>query len=223
MELDNVNEFFTNWIFPLKRPRLVPHKRESLKEEREKFKNTVKEKILDKNNEVLFFDEAFFKRETTITRAWYLKGSRPEIIREPSYQKIGVYSAVNPRNGKLFSMIDSYFDSEGVRVYLELLLKSKKNKKKIVLVLDNAAPHKAKTVKDFVKAHNDKIEFLYLPPYSPDLQPAEMIWKALRKDRTHNTYFPDIGCLLNKIEDYLKVYSKKNRKFQNLCRFNYVA
>jgi len=210
-------------IFPLKRPRLVPHNKESLKTDREIFKSTVKEKVADKNNTVLFFDEAFFKRETTITRAWYPKGSKPEIARKPSYEKIGVYSSVNPLNGKLFSMIDKYFDAEGFVVYLDLLIKSSNNKKKIVLILDNAAPHKAKIVKEYVKNHSKKIELLYLPPYSPDLQPAEMIWKTLRRERTHNRYFPDIDRLLDTIEDFLCLYSKKNDKFQKLCRFNYVA
>lgn len=120
-------------------------------------------------------------------------------------------------------MMDDYFDSEGVKVYLDLLLKSTKTKKKIVLVLDNAAPHKSKVVKDFVKEHNSRIELLYLPPYSPDLQPAELIWKEMRKDRIHNKYFPCKQILSDTIEDYLKVYSKRNKKFQNLCRFKYVV
>lgn len=171
----------------------------------------------------MFLDEAFFKRETSIIRAWYPRGSKPEIARKPSYEKIGVYSSVNPLNGKLFSMIDWYFDAEGFLVYLKLLLKSNRSKKKIVLILDNATPHKAKIVKEFVKEHCKKIELLYLPPYSPDLQPAEMIWKTIRRDRTHNRYFPDMDCLLETVEDFLKMYSRKNKRFQNLCRFNYVA
>lgn len=210
-------------IFPLKRPRLVPHKREALYEERENFKNTIKEKFSNKNNLVLFFDEAFFKRETSVIRSWYIKGSNPIVKREPSFQKIGVYSSVNPKTGKLFSMMDEYFDSVGVRVYLDLLLKSIKTKRKIVLVLDNAAPHRSKMVKDFIKEHHERIELLYLPPYSPDLQPAELIWKELRKDRIHNRYFSCKQELSETIEAYLKLYSKKNKKFQNLCRFKYVV
>ena len=177
----------------------------------------------NKNNVVLFFDEAFFRRESSVIRSWYLKGSKPELRREPSSQKIGVYSSVNPKSGKLFSMMDEYFDSEGVKVYLDLLLKSTKTKKKIVLVLDNAAPHRSKMVKDFVKKHNTRIELLYLPPYSPDLQPAELIWKEMRKDRIHNRYFPCKQVLSDTIEDYLRMYSRENKKFQNLCRFKYVV
>ena len=194
-----------------------------MNKEREIFKNTLIHKIKNKNNVVLFFDEAFFKRETSIIRSWYLKGSKPEVLREPSFQKIGVYSAVNPKTGKLFSIIDDYFDSEGVKVYLDLLLKSTKSKKKIVLVLDNAAPHKSKIIKEYIKEHDKRIELLYLPPYSPDLQPAELIWRELRKERIHNRYFPSKQCLLDTIEEYLKLYSRKNNKFQNLCRFNYVV
>lgn len=120
-------------------------------------------------------------------------------------------------------MIDECFDSEGVKVYLDLLIKSIRSKKKIVLVLDNAAPHRSKIVKDFIKEHNKRIELLYLPPYSPDLQPAELIWREMRKERIHNRYFPCKQEMLETIEDFLKLYSKRNNKFQKLCRFNYVV
>ena len=123
----------------------------------ENFKNTIKEKYVNKNNVVLFFDEAFFKRESSVIRSWYQKGSHQVVKREPSFEKIGVYSCVNPKTGKLFSMMDEYFDSEGVKVYLDLLLKSIKTKKKIFLVLDNAAPHRSKLVKDFIKEHHERI------------------------------------------------------------------
>jgi transposase len=120
-------------------------------------------------------------------------------------------------------MIDEYFDSEGVKVYLKLLINSIKSKKKIVLVLDNAAPHKSKIITDFIKEHTNRIELLYLPPYSPDLQPAELIWREIRKERIHNKYFPCKQEMLETIEDFLKVYSRKNVRFQNLCRFKYVV
>jgi transposase len=50
---------------------------------------------------------------------------------------------------------------------------------RICLVLDNFATHKAKRVKE--KAEELNIELIYLPPYSPDLNPKEYLWKSIKR------------------------------------------
>lgn len=50
---------------------------------------------------------------------------------------------------------------------------------RICLVLDNFAPHKAKKVREYAKELN--IELIYLPPYSPDLNPLEYLWKSIKR------------------------------------------
>lgn len=50
---------------------------------------------------------------------------------------------------------------------------------RICLILDNFATHKAKNVKE--KARELDIELIYLPPYSPDLNPIEYLWKSIKR------------------------------------------
>jgi len=50
---------------------------------------------------------------------------------------------------------------------------------RICLVLDNFATHKAKKVKE--KASELNIELIYLPPYLPDLNPIEYLWKSIKR------------------------------------------
>jgi len=193
------------------------------KELRDKFIEQVKSLVLDNENEVLFFDEAFFKRETTICRGWYIKGSNPEILCSPSRAKVGVFSSVNIKKGELYSMICNEFDSITFIQYLDFLISEYKTNKKIVLILDNASPHKSIKTKNYVESKSSKLELLYLPVYSPDLNPAELIWKDIRACKTHNKYFSSIRELIDEISDYLKTYSKPSQKIKNLCGFNYVV
>ncbi|PEF60361.1 transposase [Bacillus cereus] len=51
----------------------------------------------------------------------------------------------------------------------------------IVMILDNARIHHTKLVKPFLKKNNQRLTFVFLPPYSPDLNLLERIWKALKK------------------------------------------
>ncbi|MCM1987907.1 transposase [Methanococcoides seepicolus] len=54
-----------------------------------------------------------------------------------------------------------------------------KSKTKIIVVLDNFASHRANDTKEY--AEKNGIELIYLPPYSPDLNPIEFIWKSIKK------------------------------------------
>lgn len=52
--------------------------------------------------------------------------------------------------------------------------------RKIIVIEDNAKPHIAGLVKDFVRENKNRIAVYYLPPYSPDLNPDEKVWKYLK-------------------------------------------
>jgi putative transposase len=58
-------------------------------------------------------------------------------------------------------------------------VRNRNSSNRICLILDNFATHKAKSVKD--KAEELNIELIYLPPYSPDLNPIEYLWKSIKR------------------------------------------
>jgi len=68
---------------------------------------------------------------------------------------------------------------EFIEIFLENIRKSNEKYKAIVAVIDNFASHKSKAVKD--KARDLGIYLVYLPPYSPDLNPIEYIWKSVKR------------------------------------------
>jgi len=134
-----------------------------------------------------------------------------------TFEKVGTCGAVNPRNGSLYSLAFDGFDSDTFIYYLKWLLKVFKTQKKIVIVLDNASPHKSHKTKEFVAKNKKRLELLYLPPYSPDLNPIERVWKNLRYYVTHNVYFETFEALENAIINYLKEHAKPNEQLRSLC------
>ena len=169
---------------------------------------------------MLFYDEAFFRRESTVIRGWYPKGGKAEVSCPVTFDKVGVCSAVSPRSGSLFSLIFDGFDSDTFIYYLSWLLHESSIDKKVVMILDNATSHKSIKVKEFVAKHSDRLELVYLPPYSPDLNPIERVWKDLRYNVTHNIYFQTWEVLESAIADYLKQWAKPNQKLSTLCCTN---
>jgi len=72
-------------------------------------------------------------------------------------------------------------------------------------------------VKEFVAKHKRRLELLFLPPYSPDLNPVERVWKNLRYYVTHNVYFETLDALENAVITYLKEHAKPNERLRSLC------
>ena len=187
-------------------------------QKKEKSLKKIQNEILpDDERELLFYDEAFFRREGTVTRAWYPRGERCEIDYPVTFEKIGVCAAVNPTDGRLLSLIFDGFDSDTFLYYLRWLLRTYKPGKKIVLVLDNASSHTSRKVAEFAHKRRRRLQLLYLPPYSPDLNPAERIWKNLRYRVTHNVYFDNLKTLEHAVMQYLKEHSQPNKQLASLC------
>lgn len=95
---------------------------------------------------------------------------------------------VNLKTGRLLTEKAEVFNQRTFQFFLEEAL-SRVKEEKIILILDNAKWHHAKQIQTFVQKHSDRIELWFLPPYSPELNPIERVWKLTRKLVTHNRYF----------------------------------
>jgi transposase len=85
------------------------------------------------------------------------------------------------------------------------------------LLLDNARYHHARLHKDWRSGCDDVFHCEYLPPYSPDLNPIERVWKLTRRLCVHNRYFPELSDLVNLVEDQFHVWTTGNNDLRNLC------
>lgn len=162
------------------------------------------------NFEIYFEDECHFQRNTTIVRAWFLKGTTPEIKSPPVREKISVMGAMGMDNGQLVTMNAEIFNAESFKVFVKRIIKCARTERKILLVLDNARFHHAIINREFLKSIKDKIELMYLPAYSPELNPIESFWKKTRRGVTHNRYFESLveeGECLNR---FFKIFKKPN-------------
>ncbi len=91
---------------------------------------------------------------------------------------------------------------------------------KIIMVVDNVRYHHAKLLEKWLK-NNEKLEIIYLPPYSPELNPVERAWWYMRKKITHNRY---VNSLYDRIKVFWKMFShfqKPNEELLKVCEINY--
>jgi transposase len=171
---------------------------------------------------VFFEDECHFRLTLTIIRAWFLVGSCPEIKSPVDRFKVSIFGAIG-RNGQLITFQNETFDADTFKLFLMKLLaeaetgkKENGKKKKILLVLDNARYHHAKILQPWLDSVSDLLELFFLPPYSPDLNPIEMLWKKTRREVTHNRFFSSLQILCYDLKQYWIQFDKPNNELMKL-------
>lgn len=134
----------------------------------------------------------------------------PVLLHAPTRKSIALFGAVQIRSGKLITMTASPFNAETFAVFLKLLARHRDPRRQTVLIVDNASYHHPPICPDCL--HLD-----YLPPYSPELNSIERVWKLLRKLRVHNQYFATLDLLLREVSDQLSLWYRPNEVLRRLC------
>ena len=63
----------------------------------------------------------------------------------------------------------------------------------------------------------DKVEFILLPPYSPDLNPIEQVWRITCRENTHNVFFESIESLKSTVDNAFSQWHTPNEQLHSLC------
>lgn len=143
----------------------------------------------------MFQDEAGFGRINKPKHCWCFKGLRPTVpchhIREYRY----AYGAVEPKTGEAFFLVLPYCNTDCMNVFLRELSRTYANDY-ILLVADGAAWHKSKSLEI-----PENIEIFPLPPYTPEMNPIEQIWKEIRKRGFKNEIFQTLEHVIDRLCD----------------------
>lgn len=158
----------------------------------------------------------------TITRMWSLKGHQPEISSYGGRKRQHIVGVVDPFGGDLCVGLSDSLKADKLIHFLEILIRYYGSKEKIVVVLDNAKAHHAKIVQEFVKNHEKKLELMFLPPYSPRLNPIERVWRKLRKVVTHNHFFETFEKFLRAIARFFVKFKRYAKKIRSLCSYQKI-
>lgn len=141
----------------------------------------------------MFEDEAGFGRINKPKRCWCPKGQRPSVpchhIREYRY----AFGAVEPLSGESFFLTMSNCDTECTNIFLEKLSEQYPDDI-ILLVCDGAAWHKSKALRC-----PENIQLLSIPPYTPEMNPIEQIWKQIRSMGFRNEVFDSLSAVMDRL------------------------
>ncbi len=162
--------------------------------------------------EIFFWDESGFRADTVHGKTWGVRGQTPVVRRPGQRQAISAASPVNANGAFWFCTYEGGLNAER---FVELLAKMMKYRRKpIHLVLDSLPPHKTALVKKYVASTEGRLTLHFLPGYTRDLNPDELVWSHVKRTGTARRPLQKGEKLRDKIEEQLE----KLQKLPNLVR-----
>jgi hypothetical protein len=168
--------------------------------------------------EVWFQDEARFGQKGTLTRMWSEKGRRARAFRSLGYEWTYLYGAVCPLSGACHGLLLPYVDLDGMQIYVDDFRRSRPEGVFTVMVCDQAGWHTSGKL-----TLPDTMMLLCLPPKSPELNPAELLWREMRQKHLGNRVFPDVDLMCEEISTAWMRVIENPQSLKSLCGFNWIT
>jgi transposase len=166
---------------------------------------------------IMFADEARFGRINRPRPCWAPIGTRPEVAAQLIREYIYLYGAVSPKDGRCIYLIMPTSNTACFQAFLDALAR-KFARQDILLVLDGAPNHRCG-----VLIVPDNITLLYLPPYSPELNPKENIWDEIREKIFKNYALKSIAAVYAKLEQAILYIERNPKLVRSITSFPYIA
>lgn len=167
-------------------------------------------------------DEVHFQQYGSRCFMWVPPEEKDPVLQHhPTRKSIGYFGAVRLRDGKLlFRREEEKFNAMSFYSFLKYLHhRSSLSHRRVVVIIDNAKYHHATLHADWRTDNEPQFSLEFLPPYSPDLNPIERLWKLTRRLCLHNRYFPQLEDVISVVENQFSKWSHGSKIIRNLCAF----
>jgi transposase len=166
---------------------------------------------------VYFQDEARFGQQGTLTRVWAPTGSRPTAVKQTQYDYLYVFTAVCPETGDACGLIAPHVNTVAMNVFLQQFSRELPMGVHGVMILDRAGFHTSKAM-----SVPGNVSLIHLPPYSPELNPAENLWHYLRSHHWSNRFYADYNALHQAALDGWRAVCLDAGKIKSVCAAPYL-
>lgn len=168
----------------------------------------------DEKLEVYFGDETRFGQQGILVRQWSEVGNRPTRERQIEYKNAWIFGAVNPRTGDHHGIVTTHAATDFMQMFIDSFSSSLGLGVHALLVVDNAAWHHSSSL-----AIPSNVTLHFLPPYSPELNPSERLWKFMKSKFLCNQLYQDVEEIIETGVDAWRKLSTEIVKSVCACNF----
>ena len=165
---------------------------------------------------LMFEDEARFGRMSDPIGCWAPPGCRPQVPTHRVREYTHVFGAVSPQDGELITLILPQADTPAMSLYLAEVARRHPGEH-ILMFLDRAGWHQAR---ELVVPPNLTLD--WLPPYSPQCNPQELVWREVRRQPFGNHDFDSMDQVEAALELRLRELESTPAQIQSLTGFDWI-
>lgn len=205
--------------FVYKKTKLIPSKADIEKQKTFlEYFNKLR-KGLNKDEVIYFGDAVHPQHNTQISYGWIQKGKEKEIKSNTGRTRVNINGVLNPETKEVIFREDKTINAEStIELYKEIERRNE-NKDKIYIIIDNARYYKNKVLNEYLK--NSKIKQIFLPPYSPNLNLIERLWKLMKKKVIYNKYYEKYSEFREKIFEFFNNLQIYENEVNSLITYNF--
>ena len=185
----------------------------------------IKAKAKKEGADIYFGDAAHIRSDHHSGRTWGKRGETPVVVATGARHGMSLISAITSRGHMRFMILEK--GSVNADVFIEFLKRLIMGAKRIIyLIVDRGSAHRAKKTMAFVKSLGGKLQLFFLPPYSPDRNPDELVWKHLKADTVGRMAITDKNDFARKVRSsmrQLQANPGKVRSFYQKPSLRYAA
>jgi transposase len=199
--IPGLNKWLHRHGFSYKKPKGYPHK--ACKESQARFIEyyaKLKDNI-SPEDEILFMDSCHPSQSTKLTYGWIKKGVDKPLATTASRTRVNLVGALSLNNvGNPIVASYERINGDTIIDFLYFVRQHSKITGTIHLILDQAGYHKSADVVSAARQLN--IRLIYLPPYSPNLNPIERLWKVMNQHARNNKFFETANDFIKAIDNF---------------------
>ena len=174
-----------------------------------------KKSRLTADSKIYFIDACHFLHNAIAGYGWIKRGTTLELLTNSGRNRFNVLGAYSPDDASFLSIEgEQSCDAEMLRELLIKIRTANPSNARQIVILDNARYCHARVVKKL--ARKLKIELLYLPPYSPNLNLIERFWKFMKKKVAKNKYYPSFDLFVAAVQNFLNNLDEFSEELNSL-------
>jgi transposase len=204
--------------FVYRKPQKIPYRVDE-KQQRNFIRRYQAIKNRLKPGDGLYFADVTHPEHTAITACGWMKRGEIKVVKSnPRPYRLNIQGAINMGD---FKMVVGFEEKIGTESTLDLLetLRKRQPQGRLYLIVDNAAYYRSLDVKTYAKMLG--ITLVYLPPYSPNLNLIERVWKFFRQQVLYNRYYEGFADMIDACKQFFKKIGQHHDELQTLLTENF--
>jgi transposase len=202
--------------FTYKKPAVVPGKANRATQEQWIREYAQLKSSLQKGETICFLDGTHPTHNTRPSYGWIRKGVIKQIRTNTGRYRLNLSGAIDIFSKQIIVREDETLDTAATLSFLSEIESAYPEATKIHVFCDNARYYKNKKVQTYLTT--SKIQMHFLPPYSPNLNPIERLWKFVNENVLYNKYYEKFSEFRNAVLGFLQRLNKENNFREALIR-----